>query len=122
MTLLSDSWIVIPMTSAMFLRYFFPYGCIHVLLLQADLEEAKTQENAKLQSALQQMQLQFKETKETLMKECEAAKMAAEQIPVIQEVPVVDHSLMDKITAENEKLKVKRLDAGFFELLFCVLI
>lgn len=73
--------------------------------MRADLEEAKTQENAKLQSALQQMQLQFKETKETLMKECEAAKMAAEQIPVIQEVPVVDHSLMDKITAENEKLK-----------------
>ncbi|KAF7152397.1 hypothetical protein RHSIM_Rhsim01G0259100 [Rhododendron simsii] len=73
--------------------------------MRADVEEAKTQENAKLQSALQEMQLQFKETKETLMKEREASKKAAEKIPVIQEVPVVDHSLMDKITAENEKLK-----------------
>lgn len=78
------------------------------------MEEAKTQENAKLQSALQEMQLQFKETKETLMKEREASKKAAKQIPVIQEVPVVDHSLMDKITAENEKLKVKRPDCSFF--------
>lgn len=60
------------------------------------------------------MQLQFKETKDTLIKEREAAKKAAEQIPVIQEVPVIDHSLMDKITAENEKLKVKKLDCSFF--------
>ncbi|PSR94900.1 Myosin-6 like, partial [Actinidia chinensis var. chinensis] len=73
--------------------------------MRADMEEAKTQENTKLQSALQDMQLQFKETKEMLKKEHETAKKAAEQIPVIQEVPVIDHLLMDKINAENEKLK-----------------
>ncbi|GFZ13480.1 myosin family protein with Dil domain-containing protein [Actinidia rufa] len=73
--------------------------------MRADMEEAKTQENTKLQSALQDMQLQFKETKEMLKKERETVKKAAEQIPVIQEVPVIDHSLMDKINAENEKLK-----------------
>ncbi|RVX19199.1 Myosin-8 [Vitis vinifera] len=74
-------------------------------LVEADLEEAKTQENAKLQSALQEVQLEFKETKELLMKEREVAKRAAEQIPVIQEVSVIDHAMLDKLTAENEKLK-----------------
>ena len=55
------------------------------------------------------MQLQFKEAKDLLQKEREAAKKLAEQVPVIQEVPVVDHGLMDKLTAENEKLKVRRM-------------
>lgn len=41
-----------------------------------------------------------------LVKEREAAKLAAEQIPAIQEIPVVDHEMMDKLTVENEKLKV----------------
>lgn len=71
------------------------------------MEEAKTQENEKLQSALQDLQLQFKETKDILMKEREAAERAVKQIPIIQEVPVVDHELMDKLNAENEKLKVR---------------
>jgi myosin-5 len=70
------------------------------------LEEAKTQENEKLHSALQEMQLQFKETKTMLEKECEAAKRAAEKVPVIQEVPVIDHVMMEKLSSENEKLKV----------------
>ncbi|XP_043719718.1 myosin-6 isoform X1 [Telopea speciosissima] len=73
--------------------------------MRADLEEAKTQENVKLQSALEEMQLQFKETKAQLLKECEAAKMAAEQAPVIKEVPVVDDALLERLTKENEKLK-----------------
>lgn len=73
------------------------------------MEEAKSQENAKLQSALKEMQLQFTETKERLMKEREAAKKEVEQVPVIKEVPVVDHELMDKLAAENEKLKVRKL-------------
>lgn len=71
-----------------------------------DLEEAKTQENTKLQSALQEVQLQFRDAKEMLKKEQELAKKAAEQAPVIQEVPVIDHELMNKLTSENEKLKV----------------
>ncbi|RAL43433.1 hypothetical protein DM860_012574 [Cuscuta australis] len=72
--------------------------------MRADLEEAKTQENAKLQSALHELQVRFKETKEMLVQEREAAK-ASEKIPIIQEVPVIDHSMINKLTAENEKLK-----------------
>ncbi|PPS16224.1 hypothetical protein GOBAR_AA04349 [Gossypium barbadense] len=77
--------------------------------MRVDLEEAKTQENAKLQSALQDIQLQFKETKELLAKECETAKKAAEVVPIIQEVSVVDPVMLEKLTNENEKLKVSRL-------------
>ncbi|XP_056169837.1 myosin-6-like isoform X6 [Syzygium oleosum] len=73
--------------------------------MRADIEEAKTQENVKLKSALQEMQLQFEETKAMLVKEREAAQKAAEQEPIVQEVPVVDHELMNKLAAENEKLK-----------------
>ncbi|KAA3468868.1 Myosin-J heavy chain [Gossypium australe] len=73
--------------------------------MRVDMEEAKTKENAKLQSALQDMQLQFKETKELLAKEREAARRAAEVVPVIQEVPVVDNVMLEKLTSENEKLK-----------------
>ncbi|XXG61768.1 hypothetical protein AAC387_Pa05g0296 [Persea americana] len=73
--------------------------------MRADIEEAKTQENAKLQSALHEMQLKFKETKEMLLKEQEAAKTVVEKIPIIQEVPVIDTTMLDKLTIENEKLK-----------------
>ncbi|GMI85728.1 ARABIDOPSIS MYOSIN 2, MYOSIN X1 2, myosin 2, MYOSIN XI-6 [Hibiscus trionum] len=73
--------------------------------MRVDMEEAKTKENAKLQSALQDMQLQFKETKELLAKEHEAVRKAAEVVPVIQQVPVVDHMMLEKLTSENEKLK-----------------
>lgn len=74
------------------------------------MEEAKTQENAKLQSALQEMQLQFKESKEKLMKEIEVAKKEAEKVPVVQEVPVIDHAVVEELTSENEKLKVNGLN------------
>ncbi|RZS12445.1 hypothetical protein BHM03_00043896, partial [Ensete ventricosum] len=73
--------------------------------IMADMEEAKTQENAKLQAALQEMQQKFDETKALLVKEQEAAKQAAEQVPVIKEIPVIDTVLMDKLRDENEKLK-----------------
>ncbi|KAL6210845.1 hypothetical protein ACLB2K_016077 [Fragaria x ananassa] len=73
--------------------------------MRADLEEAKTQENEKLKSALQEMQVQFKETKVMFEKECEAARRAEEKVPIIQQVPVVDHVMMEKLTNENEKLK-----------------
>lgn len=59
-----------------------------------------------MQTALQELQLQITETKEQLVKEREAAKTVAEQVPIIQEIPVVDHEMMDKLNAENEKLKV----------------
>ncbi|XP_028794808.1 myosin-6 isoform X2 [Neltuma alba] len=73
--------------------------------LRVDMEEAKTQENERLQSALQEMQLQFKATKVLLEKERVATKMEAERAPVIQEVPVVDNALLERLTSENEKLK-----------------
>lgn len=79
------------------------------------MEEAKTQENAKLQSALQEVQLQFKETKEMFVQERETAKRAAEKVPIIQEVPVVDHEMMNKLSVENEKLKVGLLKQGSFK-------
>ncbi|XP_044498190.1 myosin-6-like isoform X3 [Mangifera indica] len=73
--------------------------------MRADLEEEKTQENANLQAALQQMQQQFHETKSLLIREQEAAKKAAEQVPIVQEVPVIDNEMMNKLTEENEQLK-----------------
>ncbi|XP_050216966.1 myosin-6-like isoform X2 [Mercurialis annua] len=83
---------------------------------RADLEEAKTRENVKLHSALQEMQLEFQETKARLINECEAAKRAIEHVPTIQEVLVVDQEVVNKLTSENEMLKVmvnsleKRID------------
>ncbi|KAK1603409.1 hypothetical protein QYE76_016522 [Lolium multiflorum] len=73
--------------------------------MRADLEESKSQENAKLQAALQEVQQQYKETKDILVKEREAAKMVAEIAPVIKEVPVIDTELMNKLRDENDTLK-----------------
>ncbi|KAK6940586.1 Dilute domain [Dillenia turbinata] len=85
--------------------------------MRADIEEAKTQENAKLQATLQEVQLQFKEAKALLVKEWEAAKKEAEQVPVIKEVPVVDQAMLDKLIAENEQLKgmVSKLEERIHE-------
>ncbi|XVF29233.1 hypothetical protein REPUB_Repub15cG0103400 [Reevesia pubescens] len=73
--------------------------------MRVDLEESRNRESARLQSALHKIQLEFNETKELLIKEREAAKNIAEQVPVIQEVPVINDELMNKLTAENEQLK-----------------
>ena len=53
------------------------------------------------------MQLEFQETKVLLIKERKAAKKALEHVPTIQEVSVVDHEVVNKLTAENEMLKVR---------------
>jgi myosin V len=79
---------------------------MRLLYIQADMEEAKTQENRKLQAALQEMELQYKETKELLVKEREVSKNIVEHVPVVQEVPIIDNAMVEKLTAENEKLKV----------------
>jgi myosin-5 len=73
--------------------------------MRVDMEVSKAQENAKLQLALEEIQLQFEETKVSLLKEVEAAKKTAAIVPVVKEVPVVDTVLMEKLTSENEKLK-----------------
>ncbi|CAA3019655.1 myosin-6 isoform X1 [Olea europaea subsp. europaea] len=108
--------------------------------MRADIEDARTQENLELQIALEEMRIQFLETKELLIKERKAMKKLAEQVPVIQQVPdvqevsgvqevsavqkvpavqeapVVDQELVNKLTSENEKLKAlvssleKRID------------
>lgn len=73
--------------------------------MRVDLEEAKTLENSKLQTALQEVQQQCKETKALLLKEKETAKRTAEEAANIREVPVFDTPLMNRLTTENEKLK-----------------
>lgn len=74
--------------------------------MQADMEEARTKENTKLKADLEEMRTLFQETKALLNEEREAAMKVVEQVPVIQEVPVVDHELINKLTTENEQLKV----------------
>jgi len=78
---------------------------LHFACLQTDMEEAKTQENRKLQQQLQELQLQSKETKDLLKREQEVAKEALEKAALVPEVKV-DTTLIDKLTAENENLKV----------------
>ncbi|CAJ2674075.1 myosin-7-like [Trifolium pratense] len=91
---------------------------ISTLESEKRMREAKTQENEKLQHALEEMEIRFEETKtkltqefeETktkLTQECEAAKKVAEQTPTIHENEnnVADSELINKLTAENEKLK-----------------
>ncbi|KAK4794857.1 hypothetical protein SAY86_012851 [Trapa natans] len=73
--------------------------------MRTDLEDTKNQENAKLQTALQEMQLRFKETEAMLQKEREAVRKSAEMTPIIQEVPFVDNVMMENLKNENEKLK-----------------
>lgn len=52
------------------------------------------------------MERQFEETKAQLIQEREAAKNVTAQTPTIQENHVVDNELVNKLTAENEQLKV----------------
>ncbi|XP_062188731.1 myosin-8-like [Phragmites australis] len=72
--------------------------------MRTDMEEAKTQENRKLQQQLQELQLQSKETQDLLKREHEIAKEALEKAALVPKVHV-DTTLVDELTAENEKLK-----------------
>ncbi|KAA3454750.1 myosin-8-like isoform X6 [Gossypium australe] len=86
---------------------------------ELEFQESKKQERATFESTLykkelefqelqvefQKMQLELEETKELLIKEREAAKKIAEQVPAVQEIPVIDDELVNKLTAENEQLK-----------------
>lgn len=75
--------------------------------IQIDLEEAKGQEIAKLQSTLQEMQGQLDEAHAAIIHEKEAAKLAIEQAPpVIKEVPVVDETKLEILRSHNEELEV----------------
>nr|GEY85295.1 hypothetical protein [Tanacetum cinerariifolium] len=85
--------------------YYDSQSAIAISCNLANLEEAKTQDNGKLQSALEDMVVCYNETKELLMKEREIVKTTIEKLLILQEVPVIDHELMNKLTAKNEKLK-----------------
>ncbi|KAJ6700754.1 MYOSIN [Salix koriyanagi] len=78
--------------------------------LRTDLEEAKTQEIAKLQDALHDMQVQIEEAKSMVVKEREAARKAIEEAPpVIKEMPVMvqDTEKINSLSAEVEKLRAQ---------------
>ncbi|EEC73364.1 hypothetical protein OsI_07592 [Oryza sativa Indica Group] len=72
--------------------------------MRVDMEEAKSQENKKLQQKLQELELQSNETKDLLKREQETAKAAWEKAALVPEVQV-DTTLVNELTAENEKLK-----------------
>ncbi|KAK8983763.1 hypothetical protein V6N11_009549 [Hibiscus sabdariffa] len=82
--------------------------------LQCEFQELQ-HEFQEQQHELQELQLELQETKELLVKEREAAKIIAEQVPVIKEIPVNDNELMNKPTAENEQLKVQETKDSLVE-------
>ncbi|AQK62955.1 Myosin-12 [Zea mays] len=74
--------------------------------LRADLEEAKSHEIEKLQSALQKMQENLEEAHAAIVNEKEAAKLAIEQAPPkIVEVPVIDNAKLEELTTQNKELE-----------------
>ncbi|CAH9071989.1 unnamed protein product [Cuscuta europaea] len=82
-------------------------------------EKPKTQENAKLQSALEGMQLQLQDTNELLLKvhepvekiadqlhtAHETQKIFVEKVSAVQEVKLIDHETVNKLMDENLQLK-----------------
>ncbi|KAL0673064.1 hypothetical protein Bca4012_001045 [Brassica carinata] len=75
---------------------------------RTDLEEAKAQEYAKQQEALQAMRLQVEEANAAVIREREAARKAIEEAPpVIKETPVLveDTEKINSLTSELEALK-----------------
>lgn len=81
---------------------------------QADLEEAKSHEIEKLQSALQKMQENLEEAHAAIVNEKEAAKLAIEQAPPkIVEVPVIDNAKLEELTTQNKELEVQALEILF---------
>lgn len=81
----------------------------NLVALQTNLEEEKAQEIAKLQDALQAMQLQVEEANFRILKEQEAARKAIEEAPpIVKETPVIVHDTekIESLTAEVDSLKV----------------
>ncbi|TMW94733.1 hypothetical protein EJD97_009863 [Solanum chilense] len=68
------------------------------------LEEAKSQETMKLQSALEETRLQLQETKELLKKEREAGTKVVDQGSVIQEAKVIDQGVVTEERAASTKI------------------
>ncbi|KAK8937305.1 hypothetical protein KSP39_PZI012267 [Platanthera zijinensis] len=92
--------------------------------LRIDLEEAKGQEIARMQSSLQEMQEKLDEANVTIIKEKEAARLAIENAPqVIKEVPVVDNAKLELLMIRNKELEVDlnefKIKAEEFETRYC---
>lgn len=86
------------------------------MYIQTDLEEAKAQEIAKLQSSMQVLQSKLNETNALRAKEREDMKKAIEEAPpIIKETTVLvqDTDKVDSLTAEVEQLKVIGLSSFF---------
>ncbi|WOK97664.1 myosin-12-like isoform X1 [Canna indica] len=76
--------------------------------MRIDHEEAKGQEIAKLQSALQEMQEKLDEANEAMNKEIEGARIAIEQAPPItKEVSVEENSMLELLTTRNKEQEVE---------------
>lgn len=78
-------------------------------LIQAELEDTKAQEVAKLQEALHTMHKQVEEANAKVVQEREAARRAIEEAPpVIKETPVIVHDTekINALSAEVDNLKV----------------
>ncbi|KAJ1292593.1 hypothetical protein BS78_01G001600 [Paspalum vaginatum] len=82
--------------------------------IRADVEEAKTQENKKLQLQLQELQIQLEDTKDLLKREHDVAIEASEKAAAVPEI-LADTTRINELTTENEKLKT--LVASFEEKL-----
>ncbi|XP_047960777.1 myosin-11-like [Salvia hispanica] len=77
--------------------------------LKVDLEEAKNQEIAKLQSSMEEMQKKVDEANALVIKEREASKKAIEEAPpVIKETPVYveDTEKIESLKGELDNIKV----------------
>lgn len=94
------------------ISFYYPWVALHVWYLQADMEEAKTQENKKLQLQLQELQLQLKDTKDMLKREHETAKEASEKAAAVPEI-LADTARVNELTSENERLKVSTWQQNF---------
>nr|ABG00024.1 Myosin head family protein, expressed [Oryza sativa Japonica Group] len=79
--------------------YNIDYTCPFI----ADVEEAKAQENKKLQLQLQDLQMQLNDTKELLKREKESTKAEMEKT-LVPEI-CVDTTQVNELTAENNRLK-----------------
>uniref|UniRef100_A0A0D9W1N6 Myosin motor domain-containing protein n=1 Tax=Leersia perrieri TaxID=77586 RepID=A0A0D9W1N6_9ORYZ len=71
--------------------------------IRADVEEAKAQENKKLQLQLQDLQMQLNDTKELLKREKESTKAELEKT-LVPEI-CVDATQVSELTAENRRLE-----------------
>ncbi|KAG6436833.1 hypothetical protein SASPL_101735 [Salvia splendens] len=82
-----------------------------------DIEEAKNREIAKLQSALAEIRTQDPEALEKVSAHVPAAvseqvsPAVSEQGPPVKDGSVIDNEAVQKLTAENEKLKILAMEA-----------